>query len=118
MDEITTPFDEFEHASGIATVFRRGILARCLQAALRAVSFSALWLAILTAGFLVVRRAWPLVDLQPDRKAVQLSRHLPRRCRCAELQLSREPTDLLRLLDGVRPRHAVPVARQYPALAA
>ena len=52
----------------------------------------------------MLRRAWPLVDLQPERKAVQLSRMLPRACRCAELQLSREPTDLLRLLDGVRPR--------------
>ena len=55
----------------------------------------------------MLRRAWPLVDLQPERKAVQLSRQLPRRCRCAELQLSREPTDLLRLLDGVRPRQRV-----------
>jgi hypothetical protein len=66
----------------------------------------------------VLRRAWPLVDLQPDRKSVQLSRLLPRRCRCAELQLSREPTDLLRLLDGVRPRQAVAVGREYPAMAA
>ncbi len=68
----------------------------------------------------VLRRAWPLVDLQPDRKVVQLSRHLPRRCRCAELQLGREPTDLLRLLDGVRPRKPGPVAaeRRYPAISA
>ena len=67
----------------------------------------------------MLRRAWPLADLQPARKAVQLSRTLPRRCRCAELQLSREPTDLLRLLDGVRPRTAAPVAaRHYPALSA
>jgi len=65
MDEITTPFDEFEHSSGIATVFRRGILARCLQAGLRVFSFSALWIAILTAGFLVVRRAWPLIMGSP-----------------------------------------------------
>ena len=55
----------------------------------------------------MLRRSWPLVDLQPDRKAVQLSRQLPRHCRCAELQLSREPTDLLRLLDGVRPRRGI-----------
>ena len=68
----------------------------------------------------VLRRAWPLVDLQPDRKAVQLSRQLPRLCRCAELQLGREPTDLLRLLDGVRPRQAATPAavRQYPAMSA
>ena len=65
----------------------------------------------------MLRRAWPLVDLQPDRKAVQLSRHLPRRCRCAELQLSREPTDLLRLLDGVRPRGTGRVGRALPHLA-
>jgi hypothetical protein len=38
---------------------------------------------------------------------VQLSRGLARRCRCAELQLGREATDLLRLLDGVRPRPTV-----------
>ncbi len=66
----------------------------------------------------MLRRSWPLVDLQPERKAIQLSRQLPRRCRCAELQLSREPIDLLRLLDGVRPRQAAPAARQYPTLAA
>ena len=65
----------------------------------------------------VLRRAWPLVDLQPARKSVQLSRHLPRRCRCAELQLSREPTGLLQLLDGVRPRQAVAVATARPRVA-
>ena len=63
----------------------------------------------------MLRRSWPLVDLQPDRKAVQLSRQLPRHCRCAELQLGREPTDLLRLLDGVRPRQrATPTAAPAP----
>ncbi len=69
----------------------------------------------------MLRRSWPLADLQPARKAVQLSRNLPKRCRCAELQLSREPTDLLRLLDGVRPRTATPTTaalRHYPALSA
>ena len=62
----------------------------------------------------VLRRAWPLVDLQPGRKAIQLARHLPRQCRCAELQLGREPTDLLRLLDGVRPRQQVSAVRAAP----
>ncbi len=70
----------------------------------------------------MLRRSWPLVDLQPERKAVQLSRRLPRLSRCAELQLSREPIDLLRLLDGVRPRSVVTVPlamdRRFPILSA
>jgi len=40
---------------------QRGILARCLQVGLRGVSFAALGIAILTASFLIVRHAWPLI---------------------------------------------------------
>jgi hypothetical protein len=52
----------------------------------------------------VLRRSWPLVDLHPARKQGQLPPRLARACRCAELQLSRDPQDLLRLLDGYDPR--------------
>ena len=59
MGEFSSPFDEFEHPSGPAV--RRGILARSVQTGLRGLSFGALWVAILTAGFLILRHALPLV---------------------------------------------------------
>ena len=58
----------------------------------------------------VLRRAWPMVDLHPHRKTGQLAPRLAEHCRCAELQLSRDPLDLLRLLDGFRPRSAPAMA--------
>jgi len=61
MDEFSTPFDEFEHLSGIAPPNRRRILSRWMQAGLRSVSLAALGIAILTASFLLVRHAWPLM---------------------------------------------------------
>jgi hypothetical protein len=57
-----------------------------------------------TAAVNVLRRSWPLVDLHPNRKLGQLAPRLAQHCRCAELQLSRDPLDLLRLLEGFRPR--------------
>jgi DNA replication protein DnaC len=57
--EFSSPFDEFEHPSG--PIVRRGILARWVQTGLRGLSFGALWVAILTAGFLILRHALPLV---------------------------------------------------------
>jgi hypothetical protein len=56
------------------------------------------------AAINVLRRSWPLVDLHPHRKLAQLPPRLAQASRCAELQLSRDPQDLLRLLEGFRPR--------------
>jgi hypothetical protein len=58
--EFSTPFDEFEHPGGSAPAARRGRIA-CLQAGLSGLSFGALWVAILTAGFLIARHALPLI---------------------------------------------------------
>jgi DNA replication protein DnaC len=57
--EFSTPFDEFERPSGPA--HRRGILALWLQTGLRGLSFVALWVAILTASFLMMRHLLPLI---------------------------------------------------------
>jgi hypothetical protein len=65
------------------------------QAHLRQLGFS--------AAINVLRRAWPLVDLRPTHRAGQLPPRLAQGCMCAELQLSRDPQDLLRLLEGIRP---------------
>lgn len=56
-----------------------------------------------SAAINVLKRAWPLVDLRPQRRAGQLPPRLAQSCLCAELQLSRDPRDLLRLLEGIRP---------------
>jgi DNA replication protein DnaC len=59
--EFSTPFDEFEHPCRTAPAGRPGIFAICLQAGLRGLSFGALWVAILTAGFLIARHALPMM---------------------------------------------------------
>ena len=61
MNDFSTPFDEFEHPSGVALLFRRGKLAGWVRAALRVFSSIALWIAILTASFLIVRHLFPLI---------------------------------------------------------
>lgn len=55
-----------------------------------------------SAAMNVLRRSWPIVDLMPRRRSHQLSPRLANHCRCAQLQLSRNPGDLLRLLDTFR----------------
>ncbi len=68
-----------------------------------------------SAAINVLKRAWPLVDLRPQRRAGQLPPRLAQSCMCAELQLSRDPQDLLRLLEGIRPpRPAAPMAAGRP----
>ena len=62
----------------------------------------------------VLRRSWPLVDLHPHRKQGQLPPRLAQHCLCAELQLSRDPQDLLRLLEGFRPRPDNAALSQLP----
>jgi DNA replication protein DnaC len=62
MSDFSTPFDEFEHPCGILPrVFRRGVLARWMQAGARGLSFATLWVAILTASYLIVRHALPFI---------------------------------------------------------
>src|SRR6202022_1200076 len=63
--EFSTPFDEFEHPSRSGPGVRRGFLALWVQTGLRGLSFGALWVAILTAGFLILRHALPLIMGSP-----------------------------------------------------
>jgi hypothetical protein len=60
----------------------------------------------------LLRQAWPIVELHPHRRHSPLPLKLSQQCRCAELQLSRGPTELLHLLDSFRyaPRRASQVA--------
>jgi hypothetical protein len=55
-----------------------------------------------TATMLRLRRSWPIVDLQPKRQANLLPPKLARLCQCVELQLCRDPSELLPLLDKLR----------------
>jgi len=49
-----------------------------------------------------LRSAWPIAELHPSRRHSPLPGRLAHLCRCAELQLSRDPADLLSLLDSLR----------------
>jgi hypothetical protein len=49
-----------------------------------------------------LRRSWPIVDLQPQRLANQLPPKLARLCQCAELQLCRDASEILPILDSLR----------------
>ena len=48
------------------------------------------------------RRAWPIVELHPQRKIGHLPLKLTQHARVCELQLSRNPRDLLELLLTLR----------------
>jgi hypothetical protein len=50
----------------------------------------------------VLRRAWPLVELHPQRRWGHLPLKLAQQTRVCELQLSRSPRDLLDLLSALR----------------
>ena len=52
----------------------------------------------------LLRSAWPIVELHPSRRHSPLPGKLAQLCRCAELQLSRDPAELLPLLDTLRRR--------------
>ena len=47
----------------------------------------------------VLRRAWPIVELHPSRRHGPLPARLANSCRCAELRLSRDTSELSSLLD-------------------
>lgn len=50
----------------------------------------------------VLRRAWPVVELHPQRRHAQLPVKIAHHTRVCELQLSRQPRDLLGVLDELR----------------
>jgi DNA replication protein DnaC len=59
--EFSTPFDEFEDPSRSAKATRLGKAMLWFQAGLRLLSFASLWVAIVTASFLILRHAQPLL---------------------------------------------------------
>jgi hypothetical protein len=74
-----------------------------------------------TNAVIGLRRAWPIMQLHAQRKLTQLHAHLARACRCYEARLSRNPQDVLRLLDDARHNRAGSVeatVRLKPAAAA
>lgn len=50
----------------------------------------------------LLRRIWPIAELHPSRRQSHMASRLAQTCRCAELQLSRNPKDLLALLNTLR----------------
>lgn len=50
----------------------------------------------------VLRRAWPILDLHPTRRASPLPGRLAQSCRTFELQLSRNSKDVLGMLNALR----------------
>jgi hypothetical protein len=59
--EFSTPFDEFERSGRNGRAVPAGSLSIWVQAGLRGLSVGALWVAILTASFMMVRRALPMI---------------------------------------------------------
>jgi hypothetical protein len=57
----------------------------------------------------VLRRAWPIAELHPSRRHSALPAKLAHLCRCAGVQLSRDPGEFVRLLDALR--HAAGAGR-------
>jgi len=50
----------------------------------------------------LLRQAWPIVELHPHRRHSALPLKLSQQCRCVEVQLSRNSTELLDLLEEVK----------------
>ena len=59
----------------------------------------------------VLRQAWPIAELHPHRRHSALPLKLSQQCRCGEVQLSRDSSELLSLLETLRGGAADP-ARQ------
>jgi hypothetical protein len=55
-----------------------------------------------TSAAAVLRRAWPIAELHPSRRHSALPAKLSQLCRCAEVQLSRDPSEILPLLESLR----------------
>jgi hypothetical protein len=49
-----------------------------------------------------IRRAWPIAELHPQRRQGQLPLRMAKRCRVFDVQLSRNPKDLLSLMEVAR----------------
>ena len=62
-----------------------------------------------TNAVIGLRRAWPIMQLHAQRKLSQLHAHLARECRCFEARLSRNPQDVLKLVDDARYNRVSPV---------
>ncbi len=73
----------------------------------------------LTGGALdVVRAGWPIEELHPLRRHGQLPAKLAAKCACYEVALSRDPNDLLGLMDALPQRGTgiTPAAPKRPPL--
>jgi hypothetical protein len=69
-----------------------------------------------TSAAALLRRAWPITELHPARRHSPIPAKLAQFCRCAELQLSRDPQELIPLLDSFQQTHAA-VANGMTAVA-
>jgi hypothetical protein len=49
-----------------------------------------------------LKRNWPIVELNPGRRQGQFVSRLAQSCRCYEIQLSREPGDLARIVRSIQ----------------
>lgn len=61
----------------------------------------------------MLRGDWPIADIHPSRRSPQIPQRIARSCRCVQIQLSRNPDDLVVLMDSLRdtmPRRAPRVA--------
>jgi hypothetical protein len=68
----------------------------------------------------LLRRAWPIIDLHPQRRHCQMPSRLAALSRCAQAQLSRSPKQILDLLDSLRtapPGRTAASGSGQPALA-
>jgi hypothetical protein len=52
---------------------------------------------------IILRRAWPIPELHPHRGQAQFATQIGQLCPCFRLQLSREPRDILMLMDSLQP---------------
>jgi hypothetical protein len=55
-----------------------------------------------TNALVTLRRAWPGLQLHSQRRLSQLQARLARQCKCFEARFSRQPQDVLRLIDDAR----------------
>jgi hypothetical protein len=61
MDQVSVPFDEFEHTDPVVPAGPRGVATRWTLTGLRIISAVSLWTAIVTAAFLVLSRTIPVI---------------------------------------------------------
>lgn len=59
----------------------------------------------------LLRCDWPILDLHPSRRLAHFLNKLAQTCRCIQLQLSRQPDDLLVLLESLREHRPPPSPR-------